>query len=278
MKGRPGWNLWLAQIAAILRLELKRNFLTRRAIPVYLLAAAPVVLFGVHALMAWQGWTRCRGRNEEIVYAGMFQLYYLRLGVFFGCVSVFMNLFRGEVLEKSLHYYLLAPVRRELLAMGKYLAGLVMAGALFCLGASFSHTIVSAHVASARNQELLAGPWLAHLGAYAGVTALAVIGYGAVFLFMGVSLRNPLVPAFGVLIWESINVFLPPLLKRISVIFYLESLCPVQIPASRGRVFAMAIDPPAAWLAVPGLLCLALAAVAVAALRIRRMEISYGTE
>jgi hypothetical protein len=54
------------------------------------------------------------------VFAGLFHFYYLRLGIFFGCVGIFSNLFRGEMLEKTLHYYYLTPLRRELLVAGKY--------------------------------------------------------------------------------------------------------------------------------------------------------------
>jgi len=42
-------------------------------------------------------------------------------------MGIFSNLFRGEMLEKTLHYYFLTPMRREMLVAGKYLAGLVVA-------------------------------------------------------------------------------------------------------------------------------------------------------
>jgi hypothetical protein len=74
-------------------------------------------------------------------------------------------------------------------------------------------------------------------------------------------------------------VFFPPLLKKISVIFYLESLCPVRVPfEGPGSLFAITANPTPAYLAVPGLVLLAIAIVVAAAVRIRRLEISYGTE
>ncbi len=36
-----------------------------------------------------------------------------------------MNLFRGDIVDRSLHFYFLSPVRREVLVVGKYLSGLV---------------------------------------------------------------------------------------------------------------------------------------------------------
>ena len=63
--------------------------------------------------------------DDAIVFAGVFQFFFLRLVIFFGCLGVFMNLFRGEILDKSLHFYFLAPIRREVLMAGKFLAGLL---------------------------------------------------------------------------------------------------------------------------------------------------------
>jgi len=278
MSGRLPWALWWTQTLAILRLEMRKNFAGKRAIPVYLLAAAPVLLFGAHAVLS-PNCQRCDPGRTGIVYAGVFQLFVLRLAIFFGCVAIFMNLFRGEVLEKSLHYYFLAPVRREVLVVGKYLSGLVTTVLLFGLGTLLSYLILCAHLASVKNTELLAGPALSHLGAYLGVTALACLGYGAVFLVMGLFFRNPIIPAVAVLIWESITVFLPPLLKKISVIFYLESLCPVEIPYHGGSaIFAISADPTPAWIAIPGLLGLTVLVILLASLRIRRTEINYGAE
>jgi len=157
------------------------------------------------------GWNRCRGTEDFAIYAGEFQIYYLRLGIFFGCVAIFMNLFRGEVLEKTLHHYLLAPVRSEVLVAGKFLSGLVAAVVLFSAGTLFSFLITAWHVAGLRHQEFLADPLGGHLAAYLGVTALACLGYGAVFLMLGMLFRNPIIPAVALLIWESITIFLPPL-------------------------------------------------------------------
>jgi hypothetical protein len=39
------WPLWLAQIRAVVRLEMKKTFFSRRGLWVYLLALAPVLLF-----------------------------------------------------------------------------------------------------------------------------------------------------------------------------------------------------------------------------------------
>jgi hypothetical protein len=105
------------------------------------------------------------------------------------------------------------------------------------------------------------------------------MGYGAVFLILGLLFRNPVIPAAAVLLWESLIIFVPAFLKKISVIFYLESLCPVRVPFSGpGALFAVTADPTPAYIAIPDVLLVTTAVIYLAAARIRRMEIRYGTE
>jgi ABC-type transport system involved in multi-copper enzyme maturation permease subunit len=272
------WRLWFAQVLAIVRLELRTSFSLRRALPVYLLASMQLVIFAGHSMAYLRGWSRCDGSFDLTLFAGVFQVFFLRLVVFFGCVVIFLNLFRGEVVQKSLHYYFLSPVRREVLVVGKYLAGSITAVAVFTASTVLSYMVTLQHLALTKGAAL-AGPAMQHMSVYAGVTALACLGYGAVFLLLGMLFRNPIIPAITVMLWESLIVFVPALLKKISVIFYLESLCPVRVPFSgAGRLFAIPAAPSPAYIALPGLLLLTVAVVAVAAARIRKMEISYGTE
>ena len=272
------WRLWMAQTAAIVRLELKTSFSLRRALPVYLLAAMQFIIFAGHSMAYLRGWTHCDGSYDLTLFAAVFQIFSLRLAVFFGCVVIFLRLFRGEVVQKSLHYYFLSPVRREVLVVGKYLAGAITAVTIFTASTILSYMTVLKHIGMTSNAAL-AGPAAHHMAAYAGVTVLACLGYGAVFLLLGMLFRNPIVPSIVVLIWESFIIFFPALLKKISVIFYLESLCPVRVPfEGPGALFAISTAPSPAYVALPGLLLLTAAVVAAAAMRIRRMEISYGTE
>ena len=58
--------------------------------------------------------------EDRTIFAGIFQFFYLRLAIFFGCLGMFMYLFRGEMSNRTLHYWFLAPARREVLLVGKY--------------------------------------------------------------------------------------------------------------------------------------------------------------
>src|SRR5947207_10329243 len=132
--GRSSMNLYVRQITGVLRLELKKTFLSKRGWWVYFLALGPVALTLLHWLIEMGRHSNRHSIGEDsLVFAGLFHFYFLRLGIFFGCVGIFSNLFRGEMLEKTLHYYFLTPMRREVLVAGKYLAGLLSAILLWVL-------------------------------------------------------------------------------------------------------------------------------------------------
>ena len=270
--------LWMRQVAAVLRLELKKTFFSKRGWWIYLLALGPVFL----TLMHWLFETRVHASRhslgeDSLVFAGLFQFFYLRGAIFFGCVGIFCNLFRSEMLEKTLHYYYLTPLRRELLVVGKYLAGLTVAIVVFCGSTAASFLLIGRHFGPAYTDYILHGPGLSQLGSYVMVAALACVGYGAVFLMCGLLFRNPMIPAAVVFVWENLSPFLPTLLKKISVIFYLQSLCPVEVPVPPPfSVMVIDSDPTPAWIAAPGLIAVALVILAYTAVSARQTEISYG--
>ena len=265
------WSLWRRQVAAIMRLEVKKNFFSMRSLLVYLLALMPIGLIVMVEVLNPLG-------RDVTQYQAIFSLIYntllLRTVVFFGCAWIFMNLFRGEIVDRSLHYYFLSSVRREVLVLGKYVSGLLTSIVLFS-----SVTVVSMllvfflHPYAASAQFFLDGAGLTQLLTYAGITMLACIGYGAFFLVIGLFIRNPIIPALLLYGWEWINFLLPPLLKKISVIHYLNSLVPV--PISEGP-FAVVGEPTPAWISVPGLLIVTALVLIGAGARIRRMEVKYG--
>ena len=96
-----------------------------------------------------------------------------------------------------------------------------------------------------------------------------------VFLLVGLFFRNPIIPGLLLYGWEWINFLLPPILKKISVIHYLQSLVPVPVPEGP---FAVLVEPTPAWISVPSLLLFTGVVLVLASLHIRRMEISYAGE
>ena len=270
------WSLWLRQTLAILRLEISKNFLGRRALLLYLIAIMPVVMLALLAMFPPPTDEMANFGQLSQIYAGIYGGLILRTLVFFGCAWVFMNLFRGEVVDRSLHYYFLAPVRREVLLVGKYLSGLAATVLLFSVTTVGSMLILYFWLFPAESSRyFLDGEGIGQLLAYLAVTILACIGYGAVFLIVGLYFRNPIVPGLLFYGWEWINFLLPPGLKKVSVIHYLTSLVPV--PMSEGP-FAVLVEPTPAWIAIPSLMLFTGIVILLAGRHIRRMEISYAAE
>lgn len=272
---RQPWRLWASQLDTIARMELRKNFFTRRGFWIYLLAFAPVVIIAIHAIVDHQS----RLPEDTIVLAGIFQFYYLRLAIFFGCMGIFTRLVRGEMVERSLHFYLLTPVRRELLVLGKFIAGVITAASFF--GAAVFSAFVFMYMGHgpAGLQYALDGPGMGQLSAYLGITLLACIGYGALFLALSMVFRNPIVPGIVLLGWEAINPVLPPLMQKLSVIFYLRHLTPVDVPVE--GVFALltvVTEPVPTWIAALGVICVAVLVLVFACYRSRTLEISYTTD
>lgn len=270
------WSLWWRQIRAIFRLEIEKNFLGRRSILLYLLALLPVVPLALLAPFTPPG----REWQDFPQYNMIFAIYYggliLRTVVFFGCAWIFMNLFRGDIIDRSLHFYFLSPVRREVLVVGKYISGLATSIILFTATTIVSMLLLYLpHFYSESSRYFLDGQGLGQLLTYAGITMLACVGYGAFFLVVGLFFRNPIIPALVLYGWEWLNFLMPPLLKKISVIHYLNSLAPV--PVYEGP-FAVPALPTPAWIAVPSLILVTILVLIVASYRIRHMEIRYGSD
>jgi ABC-type transport system involved in multi-copper enzyme maturation permease subunit len=351
-----GIGVWLGQIGAIIRLEMKKTFLSKRGLWVYLLALAPVGITTIHSLVELNSMaerralaaarpanpnalasigpqtkeedllallgephlerrfgprgrsvqytdgrdlytyfvfegevrsinkrTRDTVQQDTVIFASIFQFFYLRLAIFFGCVGVFTNLFRGELLDRSLHYYLLSPVRREVLVVGKYFAGLIATTTIFTLSTALQMWTMSWHFDANEKAAFLQNDGWWQAAAYLGVTVAACVGYGSLFLVAGLLFKNPIIPAVAVELWESANIFLPAVLKKISVIYYLQSMCPIVASPEEdlNRVLKMlvtAAEPVSTPVAVIGLVVVTCVLLAVGGRLARRLEINYSTD
>lgn len=272
----------ISQALAVFRLEWKKSFFARRGLWIYVLALMPVVLFAGHSIFQLKTGRPCDLGLDTTIFATAFQVFYLRLLVFFGCVGIFMNLFRGEVLDRSLHFYFLAPVRREIVLAGKFAAGLTAAIAVFCTSTLVQFAALYAHFDSSQVREyLFHNNGIVHLGAYLGVTALACLGYGSVFAAAGIRYRNPIIPAAAIVVWEGANGFLPAVLQKFSIIYYLKSLCPLEISPDVPKFFALLVvnpEPMAPFLAVTGVLAMSLLLLLAGSWKLKRTEINYAAE
>lgn len=352
-------SLWLSQIAAVIRLEMRKTFFSKRGLWVYLVALAPVAITTIHSLVELTQMEQRRAfatarpvasevlqavkpgmttaevielagephvrrevirptnrsdyfqytdgvnsylfiffkdkltginrstrdtiQQDTVIFATIFQFFFLRLAIFFGCVGVFTNLFRGELLDRSLHYYLLTPLRREVLAVGKYLSGLIATTVIFTASTVLQLWTLSWHFDANEVSAYMNGGGWSHMLAYVGVTIAACVGYGSVFLAAGLLFKNPIIPAAAVEVWESINPFLPAALKKISIIFYLQSMCPiVALPDENMnpilKLLVSSAEPVSVTVSVLGLLAVTGVVLTLAGRLARNLEINYSAD
>src|SRR6266403_5285645 len=221
------WRLYGSQVSILVRNEVRRNLFTRRRIWIYLLALVPALIILTHVIFDRNQPSGSALESNTQVLAGIVQLYYFRLGIFFSCMAIFTWLFRGEMVERTLHYQFLVPVRREVLVVGKFLAGALIAIALFETAVLACFYFMYSRFGTAGKSYVFDGPGLAQLGSYLLVTALACLGYGAVFLALSLLFKNPIIPGVVIMGWETIATIFAAWAQRLSVTFYLKHLCPV---------------------------------------------------
>ena len=271
------WKLWWLQGRRLTSIEIRRNLFSWRATWIYCLALAPTLLLLAH--LATDRGQPSRIQEDTEVLAGIVQFYYLRLAIFFGCLGIFSRLIRGEMIERSLHFYLLAPVRREVLLLSKFAAGSISAVLVFGVAILLDFVLMYAGNGAAGREFMFYGPGPSQLGAYELITVLACLGYGAIFLLISMLFRNPAPAAMLLLGWEFLNPVLPSLLQKLSVAGYLRPLMPVSVAAE--GIFALLtvpVEPVAAWKACLGLLVLIGLVLAYAGYRMRTLEIRYTSE
>ncbi|MEM7480488.1 MAG: ABC transporter permease [Acidobacteriota bacterium] len=282
-------NLNRRQGLTVFRMELRRIFFGPGFFALLLLAALPIFPFALRLVVSLLFPAERAVADTTTVFAAVFQGFILPMVLFFGCVMIFTGLIRREVRERTLHHLFLAPVPRRTILLGKYAAGVFAGTLVFATSTLVAFALAYApHLFAPGSSEggidgqsfalrtlFLAGPGFGHLLRYLLVIALGTIGYGAVFLLFAMFVKNPIVPMFGVLAWESINAILPVALKKISVYHYLHGLCPVPVV---DLPFAILAQAPSPWVAIPGLLALAAVLLWISTLKFDRMEIQYGGE
>jgi len=265
------WSLWTRQALTVMKMELKRDVLGKRWVGVYLFAFAPVALLAL--ALVRRGPMPSIGNMAEI-YAVFYQTFVLRLSLFLSCAMVFSQLYRGEVLEKTLHFYLLAPVRREVLMFGKYFAGVVAMSLIFGTSTILTNVLMYMHN-FAWAQFFLEGEGIPYLARYFVVTIMACAAYGGVFMLSGTLFKNPAGPAILIGAWEAFYFIFPASVQKFTIMHYLQSMLPVVI--DRGP-FAVVVDPTPAILGIPVLVVVTAVFVWIAGQVVRLAQVTYSAD
>jgi ABC-type transport system involved in multi-copper enzyme maturation permease subunit len=262
------------QVRTLAIAEIRRSLFSARALPLFLLVGMPMVLMILRALFI-PGSQRSNPSVATSEFAEVFNFFLLRFVVFFANALIFVRLFRGEILEQSLHLTLLAPLPRRVLVIGKYLGGVLSAVMVLVPATALTYLLVYLPHGARGLAIMFSGAGLAHLASYLLIVVLACVSYGALFLLAGLFFKNPMVPAVLFLGWELLTPFLPQLLKSLSLVHYLVSFTPVPVPAAAFAILAQ----PVAWWAALGALVAATAVLVWLASRVAtRLEISYSAD
>jgi ABC-type transport system involved in multi-copper enzyme maturation permease subunit len=203
---------------------------SRRTVFMALVVGLPVfVAFVVRAWVELSGATPSVNNapiNGPVIFGLMMWALFVRfsvpvLGVFYGT-----SLIADEVEDKTITYLFTRPIPRSAVLLGKYLAYLVCT--IFVVLPSV--VIVWLLIVPMGGSLGLTFP---DLLIDLGVLALGLAVYGALFAFIGASLKRPLL--FGlvfVLGLEPLMMVMPGYLRRFSVAYYLQGLVPHAMPAN----------------------------------------------
>lgn len=272
-----GLPLWTRQVSAVIGSEMGKMLTTRSGLLAVFLALLPVLLAVVIGVAdrygePVAGTVDGARRLFSILYSG----FILGGVIFIGSAAIFSTLFRGEILGRSMHYYLLSPIRREALVAGKFAAGYIIAVLLFGLATCLSYLLMYMPFGvGALVNDIASGRLLDQMFSYLGITLLATLGYGAIFLVTGLLFRNPLLPVAAVAGWELIHFLLPPVLKSVGVIYYVKGLLPV--PLDDGPLAVVVAAPPVG-VAVFALTALAVVCLGLTSWLVKRLEVDYAGE
>jgi len=208
---------FLGAARGVFELSLEAMIWSRRTVVLGLLVGLPI-LFGIVYRIVLTG----SARKPEMT---GFDLYGLTVaGYYVGNILPLAALFYAsaliadEVEGKTLTYLLTRPIARASILVGKFAAYLVTGLALAwpALLATFFLLV------TARGGGF--GAAVPDLFRDAGVIALTLLVYGALFALLGVLLRRPLVPGLlFIFAWELL-ARLPGYLPRLTLTVYLRSL------------------------------------------------------
>lgn len=275
--GPASLSVRATQMRAVVLLEARRALLTRRVFVVVVLAFLPVLMILARVAVSIVFPHQSPLEHVQNEYAAFFAIAVQRFGLYFGCVALFSGAFRREIEDRSLHYYFLCPVRREVVAGGKFVSSFLIAASLFSCTTILSYLLILApHGLTAMFSVLFDQSGLLHLGSYLLVIVAGSMAYGSIFFALGSILRNPIFPAVAYFFFESIGHVLPGTIRAASVAHYLSSLLPFR--GAEDRVFQVPVEAPHAGVALAVLVALAILGVTIGAWRVRRLELAYGSD
>ena len=210
-------RLWVAQVRGVLRLEMRKNLLSTRALPMYLLAALPVAVTVIFILV-----TTVTSVPPEVTGPAGAALFF---------AGLYQFILDGALLRLRLDLHepvprrgagpqpaLLLPDADPPRGAGRRQVRLGLGhhrGAVLRQHRGLFRRAATATWGLGHGRPARAARALAHWRPTSGVTLLGCLGYGAVFLLVGLFFRNPIVPALRDLgLWNRSIRSCPPCSRR----------------------------------------------------------------
>jgi ABC-type transport system involved in multi-copper enzyme maturation permease subunit len=163
--------------------------------------------------------------SGAMIFGMIMWLLYIRfivpvLGVFYGTA-----LMADEIDDKTITYLFTRPIPRGAVLLGKYLAYLA------CTILLILPSVVLVYFLIVPLGGGSIGAAFPSLLADLGMLAAGLVGYGAVFAFVGARLKRPLIIGLVFALgWEPGVLLFPGYLKRLTVAYYLQALVPHAMP------------------------------------------------
>jgi ABC-2 type transport system permease protein len=240
---------FMASSARVFDLSLGQMLWSRRSVFLAVLLGGPVALAGlIRIVTATTPFWRLSINGGRVGGAALFGLMmwllYIRfivpvLGVFYGTALI-----ADEVDDKTITYLFTRPVPRGAVLVGKYLAYVACTVLLVLPSVVLVYFFIVPFGGGSIGESFPA------LLEDLGMLIVGLMAYGAVFAWVGATLKRPLVLglvfAFG---WEPAVLLFPGYLKRLTVAYYLQALVPQAMPQDSAVSILMQVFrevPPAA--------------------------------
>ena len=136
MLAEPGVSLWWRQFTAVLIPSIQRSLLSKRVLVALVLILLPLSLLtmlGIDSIDSGNDKFMANINRARMIFGMVYSTFILGAVLYIGNALMFTSLVRGEILERSIHFPLLAPVKREVLILGRFFGGLISAFIVFGL-------------------------------------------------------------------------------------------------------------------------------------------------
>jgi ABC-type transport system involved in multi-copper enzyme maturation permease subunit len=249
------------QLAAIYMLALRRLIRSNYVWGVLVLCALPV---GIAILIAVTATAHKNAGEAANAYQMMLRTLFIHFIVFFvGNLSGYAVI-RQDVDERTLHYLFLQPVKRWTLVLAKFLAFITLSGALCVASIWITYFILVLPQAGGGGlvADLFAKGRFIGLVEESVVVVLGLMAFGSLAMLMASFFKSQAYALFW-LLWECGLPYLPSIMKKFTVMHYLQSLLPEPATGMK-KMFEMLGEPASTLQSVTVLVGFAVIVTAVA--------------